>query len=197
MARTRKLNVGKAFRAFADKFSKSTQVDDDSRPNIVYEDKILQDKINAKEEEYLQSVVNAYKKYVNPYTAYGKNSVQAQSIADDEKALLTAYNLFKSVHEANQTIGDRETYVNLHRVESPLSKKICYTSGGEFIYLQCWLMYEQGIRDFVPVFESQEKNYQTEWSLVFVPAKNWNFAFQDREVIAAIESVYHPGKRSR
>ncbi|MBR7080224.1 MAG: hypothetical protein IKI40_06855, partial [Treponema sp.] len=70
-----------------------------------------------------------------------------------------------------------------------------YTIGKNFIYLQCWLIYEQGARDFIPELEEIEVDMQTTYHLHFVPLKNYEFNYKDKEVIAIIESVYHPSNK--
>ncbi len=191
MARKSKLPVARAFTAFSEKFSRSFQSEDKSKPNIVHEDEILQKKIDAKEAEYRASVIAKYQAYSDPYHTFGKKSSEAQAIAEDEANLLKAYSLFKAVREANMTIGDLSTSINVKEVQSPLTSRECYTIGKNLIYLQCWLIYEQGARDFIPVIEEKEEDMQTTYHLQFLPLKTYAFDYKDKEVIAIIESVYH------
>ena len=181
-----------AFAAFARTFARSPQSRDGSKPRIVHEDELLQQKINLREADFTAEVIASYNKYVNPYRTFGKNSRQAEAIDADEKDLVKAYTLFKAVTEANASIGDARTFVTLETVHSPLTGRDIYTSGGEFIYLQCWLLYSQNVRDYVPELFSTEENRQTVWHLRFVPFKAMQFSFQDREVLAAIEAACHP-----
>ncbi len=182
--------AAEAFGAFAKKFLKSSQYNDNSKPNIVYEDDIIQRKINAKEDDYKALIISSYSKYLNPFRVLGKNSPLAQAIDTDEKNLLKAYNLFKAVHDANLSIGDTNTFVKIPDIHSPLTNRDCYTSGGEFIYLQCWLMFAQNIKDFIPELVAVEENFQTHYVLQFSQTKNYGWSFQDKEVLAAIQSAY-------
>ncbi len=193
MAKRDKRQVAQAFRNFSSIFTRSTQAQDDSALNIDRDDELLQKKINSREQEYMRAILSSYAKYMNPYRALGKNSREAAVISGDEDNLLRAYNLFKAVNEANRKIGDSETFINIGFVESPLTSKQAYTSGGEFIYLQCWLIYEQGARDFIPVIEEVEERMVITNRLRFVPLRTFSFSFQDREVIRAVEEAYHPG----
>lgn len=182
--------AAEAFGAFAKKFLKSSQYNDQSKVNIVYEDDIIQNKINAKEEDYRTLIISSYSKYLNPYRVLGKNSSMAQAIDNDEKNLLKAYKLFKAVQEANTSIGDINTFVNIPNIHSPLTERQCYTEGGEFIYLQCWLMFSQNIKDFIPELVAVQENFQTRYVLQFSLTKNYGWSFQDKEVLATIQSAY-------
>ncbi len=193
MAKENKRQVAQAFRNFTQVFSRSTQAKDNSAPNIDYEDDLLQKKINSREQEYRKAILTSYMRYMNPFRTLGKTSREAAVINEDETNLLKAYNLFKAINEANRKIGDAETFVNIGFVESPLTKKDAYTSGGDLIYLQCWLIFEQGVRDYIPVIEEVEEKMVITNRLRFVPLRTFSFSFQDREVIAAIEEAYHPG----
>ena len=195
MAKKNQLPVARAFTAFSKKFSRSFQATDNSKPNIVHEDEILQKKIDAKEAEYRASIISKYQAYSDPYHTYGKKSPEAAAIAEDEANLVKAYSLFKAVREANLSIGDLSTFITVKKVESPLTSRECYTIGKNFIYLQCWLIYEQGARDFIPEIVEIEENMETRYELQFSPLKNYNFDYKDKEVIAIIESVYHPSQK--
>ena len=195
MAKKNQLPVARAFTAFSEKFSRSFQSRDNSRPNIVHEDEIIQKKFDAKEAEYRASIIAKYQGYSDPYHTYGKKSAEAQAIAEDEANLVKAYSLFKAVREANLSIGDLSTFINVKEIQSPLTERECYTIGKNFIYLQCWLIYEQGARDFIPELEEIEEDMQTTYHLHFVPLKNYEFNYKDNEVIAIIESVYHPSNK--
>ncbi len=193
MAKENKRQVAQAFRNFTQVFSRSTQAQDNSAPNIDYEDDLLQKKINSREQEYRRAILTSYSRYMNPFRALGKSSREAAAITEDENNLLKAYNLFKAFYEANHKIGDAETFISIGFVESPLTKKDAYTSGDDFIYLQCWLIFEQRVRDFIPVIEEVEEKMVITNRLKFVPLRTFSFSFEEREVIAAIEETYHPG----
>ena len=186
-----KMTAGQAFSAFAKKFARSTQAQDNSALEVFHEDSFLQQKINAKEQDYNAAILSSYAKYLNPFRILGKNSRQAELISLDEKNLLKAYNVFKAVREINATVGDTSTFIKTDKVESPLVLQEAYTTGGEFIYLQCWLRFSQKATDFVPELVAVQENLQTHYILQFSPLKSFGWSFQDKEVIAAIESAYH------
>ena len=190
MAEKTKKSAAEAFSEFSKIFRRSPQSRDNSKQNLFYPNELLQKKINAREEDYKVTVISAYKKYLNPYKTLGKTQA-AQSIENDEKNLLKAYALFKAVHDANAEIGDLNTFADLKYIHSPLTQRDCYTIGGEFIYLQCWLIYSQNIRDFVPNLVEIQEKLGTFYALEFVPAKNYSFNFQDKEVLGIIQGAYH------
>ena len=174
------------------KFERSTQMFDKSKPNIVHQDDIIQKKMQIRENEFISSVNTSYSKYLNPYRVLGKNAPLAIAIDTDKKNLLKAYNLFKAIKEANISIGDTNTFVKLQDIHSPLTDRDCYTVGGEFIYLQCWLIFDQNIKDFVPELVKKESDMQTVYSLEFSPLKTFAFSYQDKEVMGAIQASFYP-----
>ena len=184
--------VAGAFNSFSEKFFRSAQYLDGSVLDLQREDDLLQKKVYEKEKDYKKSIITAYSRFMNPFRALGKKSREAQEISEDEENLLKAYNLFKTVKNANAEIGDGSTFISVSEIKSPLTEKLRYTSGGDFIYLQCWLIYEQGIRDYVPCIEEKEEHLGTFYTLDFVPFRSFNFSWQEREVIAAIEEAFHP-----
>ncbi|MBQ2080701.1 MAG: hypothetical protein II461_02915, partial [Treponema sp.] len=54
-------------------------------------------------------------------------------------------------------------------------------------------IFEQRVRDFIPVIEEVEEKMVITNRLKFVPLRTFSFTFEEREVIAAIEETYHPG----
>ncbi len=191
MALEKSFSAAEAFSAFARKFAKSTQASGNKKPAIFHEDQLLQKKVNSADETFRLTVISSYKKYLNPFKTLGKNSAQAKSIAKDQEDLLKAYALFKTVAEANRTTGDAETYIKIDGIQSPLCQKDCYTAGGEFLYMQCWLIFEQGIKDYIPELVEQTVNMQSSYRLTFSPLKTYRFDYQDKEVMAIIEQCYH------
>ncbi len=192
MANGEKMTAQKAFSEFAKRFARSSQSTDDSKVRIVHENTLIQQKINALEEDFVAEAISSYNKYVNPFRTFGKTSRTAEAIDNDEKDLLCAYNLFKAVNDANNSIGNNQTFIKIDSVHSPLVNREIYTLGGEFIYLQCWLRYCKQITDFVPILKSTEKNLETIWTLHFVSPKKVSWSFQEQEIIAVLESNFHP-----
>lgn len=181
---------------FSKKLSRSTQLLDSADIDLQREDELLQKKVYEKEKDYQKSIIAAYSRFMNPLRVLGKNSREAQEIVEDEQSLLRAYNLFKAVKESNETLGDGSTFIKVSEIKCPLTEKLRYTEGGDFIYLQCWLIYEQGIKDYVPYFEEVEDRLETSYRLEFSPRRSYSFGWQEREVVAAIESAFHQRGRS-
>lgn len=191
MAEKIRPQVARAFNLFSKKFSRSTQYLDSADIDLQRDDELLQRKVYEREKDYKKSIVTAYSKFMNPFRVLGKNSREALEINEDEQNLLKAYNLFKTIKEANEKVGDGSTFIKVSEIKSPLTEKLRYTSGGDFIYLQCWLRYEQGIRDFVPCIEEVENRLETSHRLDFFPARCYQFSWQEKEVVAAIEETFH------
>lgn len=182
--------VGQAFDDFAKKFRRSSQFSDGSKPNIIYEDDLVQKKINATEDAFRKTVVSSYAKYLNPFKVYGRNSAQAKEISEDEENLVRAYNLFKAVKEANLSYGTDDTFIKTSKISSPLTSKNIYTAGGEFLYLQCWLIQARNVRDYIPELVEHEENFQTVYSLEFYPLRSYKFDRRDKEIIAVLQETY-------
>lgn len=179
-------NLTDAINAFAQKFA-IFQKTGNELPKRKTEDEILQDKIDANEAARKQSVAKSYKIYKDPFGALGKASDRARAIYEDEQNLLKAYNLFKAVKEAVESKSDRDTYVSSFEMESPLTKKNAYTFGGSLIYLICWLKFEEGVGDYVPVFEESGKSYK----LKFVPASDYRFDSSDSDLISMVKEIFY------
>ncbi len=182
--------VAKAFNVFDKILARSTQKLDGADIDLQRSDSLLQKKIDEREKDCQRSIVASYSRFQNPFRVLGKNSREAQSIEEDKQNLLKAYKLFKVIKEANQKIGDGETFLNVVDLKSPLTQKLRYTSGDDFIYLQCWLIYENGIRDYVPSLVEVEDRLETGYKLEFVPFRRYEFSWNEKEVIAAIEDAF-------
>ncbi len=179
-------NLSDAINAFAQKFARFQKTGNEL-PKRKTEDEILQDKIDANESARKQSVSKNYKLYKDPFGALGKASDRARAIYDDEQNLLKAYNLFKAVKETVASKSDRDTYVSSFEIESPLTKKNAYTFGGSLIYLICWLRFEEGIGDYVPVFQESGKSYK----LKFIPSDDYRFESSDVDLMAMVKETFY------
>lgn len=175
-----------AFSEFSKKFARFKK-SGESLPKRKSEDDFLQDKINAGEAARKQAVSKSYRIYRDPFGELGKTSERARAIYDDEQALLRAYNLFKAVTEASGGKSDKETFVSSFTIESPLARKNAYTFGGNFIYLVCHLMFEEGVSDFVPVLNEEGASYR----LSFVPAASFRFEQKDSDVIRIVRETFY------
>lgn len=179
-------NVTEAVSAFSKIFAKFQKSGSDFLKRKT-EDEILQEKINSNENARKQSVSKTYKIYKDPFGTLGTASDRARTIYEDEQNLLKAYNLFKAVSDAVKSKSDKETFVSSFEIESPLTRKNSYTFGGNLIYLICWLKFEEGIGDFVPVFKESGKSYK----LRFVPVSDYRFDTGDTELLSMVKEIFY------
>ena len=76
---------------------------------------------------------------------------------------------------------------------TPLASKTAYTQGDEFVYLQCWLMYEQKVADVVPQFVPSAGAHQNgSYTLQFVPAAAYHAGYRKKEIAAVIQQEFYP-----
>lgn len=175
-----------AVSAFSRRFARFSKTGAE-RTERVRGDEILQDKINSGERSRRQAVSQTYRIYKDPFGAFGTESPRAHAINADEQNLLRAYRLHKAVREAAEEKGDRETFVSSFQIESPIAQKSAYTFGGQFIYLACWLMFEQGAADFAPVLAESGNS----WRLTFVPASERRYDRADSELVAIVRECFY------
>ncbi len=165
------------------RFSKTTQ----ERTVPKRDDEFLQEKINAGEAGRREAVSRTYRVFKDPFGVLGTSSNRAHALHEDEQNLLRAYRLFKAVKEAAESKGDKETFVSSFSIESPLPKKNAYTFGGEFIYLSCWLRFEQGATDFIPVLKEENNS----WQLTFASSSIHRYERADSELIKMVKECFY------
>ncbi len=175
-----------AVSAFSKQFARFSKADA-KRTETTREDEILQSKVNSGERSRRQAVCQNYKIYKDPFGAFGTASPRAHAINADEQNLLKAYKLHKAVFAATKEHGDDETFVSSFSIESPIAKKTTYTFGGQFMYLSCWLKFEQGATDFVPIL--QESNGA--WQLSFVAAETYRYERADAELVSIVKECFY------
>lgn len=183
-----RIEVANAFSAFSKKFARFNKAKDSERVEEVRKDSILQDKINSREERFEFAIISTYRIYKSPYEALGTKSARAKSIDDDQQSLLKAYNLFKSITEINEKLGDEQTFIARADIESTVCKKDSYTRGGQFIYLQCWLMFAQHAADYIPVLEERKEGV---FQLKFYKAETVHFLPKDTELIEIVKKTFY------
>lgn len=142
-------------------------------------------------ERHKKSVIETYKKFISPFQVFGRNSAIADQLERDKESLVAAYNLHKGLQELNGQYGSEDSYIKSAVIETPLTRRERYTEGGEFIYLQCWFMYEHR-PEFVPQLERPEKGRG--WVLSFVPPSRRRATGSDLEVEAVIQECFYPGQ---
>ncbi len=185
-----RLSVMSAFSAFQKKFSRFTKSEEGERLAPVRKDKVLQQEITDREERYENAVSNSYRIYKSPFEALGRNSSRAKAIDDDEQSVLKAYDLYKSIIELNEKKGDEHTFIAKYELENLIARKDSYTRGGQLVYLQCWLMFEQGITDYVPVLEEIKPG---KFQLRFVDGETFRFPQTVLEQVEMIKRIYYQG----
>lgn len=185
------VNSASAFDAFAQKLKRFNSSTTATPPTFKSQTTVYQKKIRENEEAYKKSIIGAYKKFLSPYETFGKNSGQAAEIDSDKESLVAAYNLYKAVQELNAKYGIENTFLKSVAIETPLTGKDRYTLGGEFIYLQCWLMFENKITDYVPELVKSKDT----WILRFVQEERFRFSFKENETAETILKCFYPGMK--
>ncbi len=184
-------SIGEVFSNFSQKLKEFTSSGQSERTVQPDKNAVLQQRIKERGERLKSSVVSTYKIYKAPFEALGENSDRAAGIDRDEQSLLKAANLYKAVMDIKAE-GENEdevstTFINRVEIASPLTQKASLTSGGQFIYLLCWLYFEQNFREYIPMFAEKDRNY----SLVFVKAENFEFEGNEKEIFGIIEKEFY------
>ncbi len=183
----KRISLGQAISDFEEKFKKFRK-SGGKDPEFMKKQIKSSDIILPKDERYKKSVIDTYKKYISPFQVFGKSSAIADQLERDKENLITAYNLYNAVLELNQKMGNAETYIKT-QIESPLTKRERYTLGQEFIYLQCWFMFEHK-SEVVPQLEFSEKT--NKWKLSFTQKKSLHTNASNLEIIAIIQECFYP-----
>lgn len=186
------IRIVRAVSAFSKKLSRFTEANQNAEPaRPMRADEIRQKKVDYYEEEFKLSVAGNYRKYRFPYKTLGSSSSIADAILKDEERLLSAYNLFKAVKEANAQFAKYETFIVDNVIATPLNVMDQYTTGDEFIYLQCWLYFEKKIRDFIPFMNV---NPDGTYRLQFASASDYRWNHTDKEIFAVIHQNFYPAE---
>lgn len=179
-----KQSVSKAFGAFSKKL-KAFVASEGEDPKFESGSSLLQERIKEREAVRYNNIVSYYKKFTTPDA----------SIAEDQENLLKAYNLYKGLRTLNQQAGDQNSFIKASEIISPLTQKARYTSGGDFIYLTAWFLYEKQIEDFVPLLEKREDgregNGTISFLLDFVTPQKKPFSIHDREILGIIKKEFY------
>ena len=187
--------ISSAFSAFGKRLSRFTKANPGETPvRQARPDDITQRRIMERDEAFSEEVIRTYAKYRFPYKTLGEDSIEAATIKSDEDALLAAYNLYKAVLAANEQFASEQSRIKDDVIVSSLARKSAYTQGDSFVYLQCWLRYEQKVEDFVPhFFRVSARQQQDEiYTLQFVPAASYHTDYRKKEIIAIIQSEFYP-----
>jgi len=183
-------DAARAFDAFTKKFNRFKTIHQgEATPKPVKEKSpeiLSQERINQMEEQFRLEIIEHYRRFMNPFGTLGAKSNQAAEIASDEENLFAAYNLFKGIQDLNENSGTEKTRITKFEISSNIASKERYLSGGEFIYLQCWLFYEKNVTDFIA---------QLEGNLHFVPARFFKLNYQQKEICSIIRECFYPGAK--
>ena len=185
-------NIAEVFSNFSQKLARFNKSPDAVRTpspekakNSYYEEKLRE-----RGEKLRSSVSATYKIYRAPFEALGEQSDRAASIDRDEQSLLKAYNLYKSCMDIDKENQDEIGSTHIKNVEifSPLSDKASYTSGGQFIYLLCWLYFEQNCQEYMPFFTENENHK----NLCFSPSESFDFSDpREKEIFEIVKSEFY------
>jgi hypothetical protein len=183
-------NIAEVFSNFSKKFTRFNNSPDAKRIVPPSKDSYYEEKIREMGDKLRLSAVSTYKIYRSPFEALGQDSERALSIDRDEQNLLKAYNLYKScmdIDKANQDeIG--ATHIKNVEIASPLADKASYTQGGQFIYLLCWLYFEQNKQDFFPFFYDSENHHV----ISFSPSSKFQFTdSREKEIFEIIRTEFY------
>ncbi|QTQ13308.1 hypothetical protein HRQ91_01905 [Treponema parvum] len=187
------MKITNAISEFSSKLERFNKANRDAKIGLKDgEDSRLKRLISEKDFAFKKSVVSTYKKYRFPHKALGENSAQADDIFTDEQRLLSAYNLFKAVEEANEKDGDDKTFIKA-KIVSPLALKEQYTIGSDLIFLQCWLFFEQKAQDYIPFMQQGEDG---KFSLSFQKSESFVFKSQDKEIFSIVKEIFYGGDKA-
>lgn len=175
--------------SFSQKLSRFNKSSATERTVEVSKNSYYEEKLRERGERLRTSVVSSYKIFRAPFETLGEQSDRAASLDKDEQNLLKAYNLYKSCMDIDKENQDEIGATHIKSVElySPLADKASYTSGGQFIYLLCWLFFEQNCQEFIPFFIEKE-NYH---SLAFAKADLFEFDSHEREIFEIIKAEFY------
>ncbi len=180
--------LSQAVSSFSQKFSRFRKSPGAERTVPQSENEVIQRQLRERIQRLTASVAATYRIYKSPFEALGKNSDRAAGIDRDEQQLLKAYNLYKSVLDIQKEDEEGDgTFISRVEIATPLKDKAGYTSGGQFIYLVCWLHFEQGMSEFIPFFTEKDGAY----SLAFARNENFEFEEHDKEIFEIIRQEFY------
>ncbi len=166
--------------AFSERFARFVKATPDATPAVQPgAERIIEERIHEQDAAFIHSVQKKYAEYQSPLSA---------ETARDEALLLSAYTLFCAIKEAEAVCEDDGTHLVSQGILSPLCKNERYTSGGDFVYLQCWLLLEQKKTDYVPQFAKDAAGRTT---LRFVPAKHAHHTLSEQETLGTIQRLFY------
>ncbi|MCR4940515.1 MAG: hypothetical protein K5930_10490 [Treponemataceae bacterium] len=158
------------------------------RTEPLRKESIIQQKIKETEESMRKKTAGIYRGYMSPLDTFGPDSQRASAVLRDTDELLKAYKLYKAVMEASKPLSDNDVYLSHIEIETPLSKNESYTTGGMFIYLQLWLIFEQCVEDYIPVMVQEQGG---RYHLSFESLQSHYFSSQEKELLASVKNTFY------
>lgn len=176
-----KQTAAQAFDAFAQKLQRfiSAGGESPSSKKPVTEQEVINTALSAKK----KAVIDRYKSFMTPDA----------SVSADQVELKAAYDIFKGVQGINTQHATKDTFLQAADIASPLIHSDRYTIGGDFVYLQSWLFFEQGCKDYIPELQPQPTG-DNSYKLAFVPARHHHVTYEEREKQEIIRACFYPEK---
>ena len=170
--------IGNAVLSFEKKLKSFKQAEPDSwRNEPVPKEKLFKSRLSEKLKKEKQITLQMYEGYKIPRT---------KDIEEDEKQLLDAYNLFKTILKSvEENHSESSAKLLSIRIESPLLSKRQYTDDIDFAFLKLWLYFEQNIDDYVPVIKKSRQQY-----LSFEPFEEHVFSDKEKKLFYQIQETY-------
>ena len=171
-------SIGKAVLSFEKKLKSFKQAEPDSwRNETVSKEKLFKSRLSEKLKKEKQITLQMYEGYKIPRT---------KDIEEDEKQLLEAYNLFKTILKSvEENHAESSAKLLSIRIESPLLSKRQYTDDIDFAFLKLWLYFEQNVDDYVPVIKKSRQQY-----LSFEPFEEHVFSEKEKKLFSQIQESY-------
>ena len=183
-------NIQEVLSNFSEKLARFNKSSSTERVVPPSKNSYYEEKLRERGEKFRSSVIQTYKIYRAPFEVLGEKSDRAASLDRDEQNLLKAYNLYKSCMEIDKENQDEVGQTHIKNVElySPLADKASYTQGGQFIYLFCWLYFEQNCQEFLPFFKENESHYM----LCFTDSENFQFSDpHEKEIFELVKAEFY------
>ena len=183
-------NIAEVFSNFSQKLNRFNKSSSTERVVPPSKNSYYEEKLRERGEKLRSSVISTYKIFRAPFEALGDQSDRAASLDRDEQSLLKAYNLYKSCMDIDKENQDEigATYIKNVELYSPLADKASYTQGGQFIYLLCWLYFEQNCQEFMPFYK------ETEGHCVLCFVSSESFTFDDpheKEIFELVKAEFY------
>lgn len=158
------------------------------RLESVRKETLLQQRINENDAAAKKRTAEMYRGYMAPAEAFGDDSVRAAFAQKDTEAIFKAYTLYKSVMEVAKAQSDDATHLSHIEIETPITKNEAYTTGGMFIYLQLWLIFEQCVEDYIPIIVPEKSGH---YHLAFESLQSHYFTSAEKELMAAVKKAFY------